>query len=351
METRKKRALQELRRLSRSLDGEVVYENGIQVLKIAPVLGVGEVRCVCFDKGLIAMEFDILINRDISMRLELATSNMIYFLYCFRGNCFHKFDGHDVIAKLEELQTAVVSNKKDTASELLIRKDERMILNLIRLEKDSYIKKFQGDTDGFDAKTLALIDTIDSNEGYFHLGRLNLEIGELIKLMENAKYANDVSTLMQFEGICHLILAKQIEQFNIELQHGLQASSTLSKSALRIVSEIGDFVKNYPEVQHSVDGLCRRSGLSAAKLQQGFKFIYDMTIGEYVRDCRLVRAEYLIRTTEMNVSEVVYSIGFTSRSYFCKIFKAKYRCSPKMYKNRVYSTGIAPGQVLITENH
>nr|WP_313790335.1 AraC family transcriptional regulator [Allomuricauda sp.] len=38
-------------------------------------------------------------------------------------------------------------------------------------------------------------------------------------------------------------------------------------------------------------------------------------------------------TTEMNISEVVYSIGFTSRSYFSKIFKERYGLSPSEFKN------------------
>ncbi|MDX1318460.1 MAG: AraC family transcriptional regulator, partial [Xanthomarina gelatinilytica] len=40
----------------------------------------------------------------------------------------------------------------------------------------------------------------------------------------------------------------------------------------------------------------------------------------------------LIKNTDMNISEVVYTIGLTSRSYFSKIFKEKYNCSPKDYK-------------------
>ena len=33
-------------------------------------------------------------------------------------------------------------------------------------------------------------------------------------------------------------------------------------------------------------------------------------------------AEELIKTTDLNISEIVYTVGLTSRSYFCKIFKS-----------------------------
>lgn len=335
METGKKRARQELETLAKYLAGDVVYEHGIQVLKIADELGDGQVRCICFDEGLIAMEFDIRLKEDITANLDWADRNMVYFLYCLQGNCFHKFQDNEKVSKLEELQTAVVSSGLHMISELLIRKEERLIFNLIRIDKERYSKKFKEDFEDFDGKIIELLDAFEANKGYFHLGKLNLGIGELIKMLENAKYVNDVSSLMHFEGICHLILAKQIEQFNHDIKHSDEPSTSLLRKELQQISELCDYITNYPELEHSITSLCTKSALSAAKLQQGFKFIHGMTVGEFIRDSRLNRAELLIRSTEMNISEVVYSIGLTSRSYFCKIFKNKYRCSPKNYKNNI----------------
>ena len=335
MKTRKKRAKQELESLAVYLAGEVIYENGVQVLKINDKIGTGQVRCICFDDGLIAMEFDVRLTQNVSVRLNDIKGDMVYFLYCLEGNCLHKFREDDVITKLEELQTAVVSNSKQLLSELLIRKESRLVMNLIRIDRTKYVKKFNKDLEGFDAKTLEFLDSFNEHRGFFHLGKINLEIGELIKMLEKAKYVNDLSTLMQFEGICHLILAKQIEQFRFEMEYGKNPVTTLLKRELKDIGEVSDFIKNYPEVQHSITNLCSKSGLSAAKLQQGFRFIHEMTVGEFVRNTRLELAERLLRTSEMNISEVVYTIGLTSRSYFCKIFKAKYRCSPKQYKKNV----------------
>ena len=75
--------------------------------------------------------------------------------------------------------------------------------------------------------------------------------------------------------------------------------------------------------------------LSAAKLQEGFKALHDRTVADYIRNVRLEEAEHLLKTTDFNISEVVYSVGFLSRSYFSKIFKTKYRCSPKEYKTEM----------------
>lgn len=335
MQTKKRRARKELQSLSKYLEGEVVYEEGIQMLKLNGNVGAGTVKCVFFDDGLVALEFDISLRGNKTVHLNGAGCDMVYFLYCLEGNCFHKFSDAELITKLEELQTAVVGNDKLHSSKLMIQKDKRLILNLIRLDKERYLKKLSHKIQGFNSNTIDLLNSFNEHLGYFHLGKINLEIGELIKMLEKANYVDDLAALMQFEGICHLILAKQITQFKFETEHGQDPSTTLLKDELRRIGEIKDFIELHPEVQHSISTLCRKSGLSAAKLQEGFRFLQSMTVGEFIRETRLKKAELLLRTTEMNISEVVYSIGFTSRSYFCKIFKVKYRCSPKQFKKDV----------------
>ena len=67
-------------------------------------------------------------------------------------------------------------------------------------------------------------------------------------------------------------------------------------------------------------------------LQEGFKLMHGTTVSDYIRAVRVEKAEELIKTSDLNISEVVYSVGFTSRSYFSKIFRQKYNCSPKEYK-------------------
>lgn len=336
METRREKALLELKLLNTYLKGDVVYERGILVLKIDDSIGEGRVFCVCLDAGLVALEFDIKLNKDSTICLDHQNRDLMHFLYCLQGSCFHKFKKETARTQVKELQSAVVSSDVNMLSELLIRKDERLVLNVMRIFRDKESENFGFDKNARDIHLKTLIDSFDGAKGYFHLGKLNLEIAELIKTLEGAKFANTVSSTMYFAGVCQIILAKQIEQFKKERVQGELPQTSLLKRELREMIELSDFVRNYPELQHSISTLCTRSGMSPSKLQQGFRFLHDMTIGEYVRDIRLRKAELLIRTTDMNISEVVYSIGLTSRSYFCKIFKNKYRCSPKKYKTGVF---------------
>jgi AraC-like DNA-binding protein len=43
----------------------------------------------------------------------------------------------------------------------------------------------------------------------------------------------------------------------------------------------------------------------------------------------------MLKNTDLNISQIVYSIGFSSRSYFSKIFKEKYDISPNKLKKEL----------------
>ncbi|MFS4469769.1 helix-turn-helix domain-containing protein [Maribacter sp. 2210JD10-5] len=334
METRRKKANEELLILSNYLKGNVANNNGLQLLELDTSIGSGQVHCVCLDNGLIAMEFDLLLYQDCDFPTDWANGDLVYLFYCLKGNCFHKFENDERVTKLEELQTAVLFNDDYNQSKMLLKKDERLVLNCIRVDLAVY-ENDENITDGHLEEGLSpLLKSYNKEFGNFHIGKFNLEIGELIKSLENAKFAISVSTLLHFKGICHMVLAKQLEQFKDDMENSTMPVTSLLKQELEMISEISDFIRNYPEVQHRIDTISSKSGLSPSKLQLGFKFMHNMTLGEFIRDVRLKKGEHLLRTTDLNISEVVYSIGFTSRSYFCKIFKKKYGCNPKAYKNR-----------------
>lgn len=333
METRRKWALTELQSLQSELEGEIKSTNGVFVLEIDPKLGEGLVHCTCFDEGLLALEFDLFLNKDRKISLNKDREHLSYFFYVLKGKSHFQIVGTDKLRPLEELQTAVVKLDENNEGEITILKNEPLILNVIAVDKDRHYAALSM-VGNVKTHTLnSFWHALKEQKDFFHTGRLNLEIGELIKQLAHAKLVNNIAALMHFRGICQLILEKHISQFVGERDEAYKPASGLLKRELLAINELSDFIKNYPELPHNLKELTQRSGLSAAKLQQGFKFLFDQTVGEYVRDVRLIKSEVLIRTTDMNISEVVYSIGLTSRSYFCKIFKQKYKCSPKFYKN------------------
>src|SRR5699024_10711074 len=146
----------------------------------------------------------------------------------------------------------------------------------------------------------------------------------------NKIYHHRIITLVY----ANIILGVAIKQ-SIEIKNGTYShSSTLSYREIQQVQSLVEEIKQNPSYNYSVDYLARKAGISVPKLQTGFKELHQMTVANFIRDIRLQKSEELLKSSDMNVSQIVYSIGFSSRSYFSRIFKGKYNCSPSDYQRQ-----------------
>jgi AraC-like DNA-binding protein len=164
-----------------------------------------------------------------------------------------------------------------------------------------------------------------------YIGSYNLKIKEQINQLEAISKKGIVRGLL-IEGFVHIILALELTQYSEDQEKLKYDRGSLTTNEMLRVAEISELIKKNPGGALCVAELSRYSRLSPAKLQEGFKLMHGKTVSDYIRQVRVLKAEELIKHTDLNISEVVYSIGFTSRSYFSKIFKQKFNCSPKQYK-------------------
>ena len=64
-----------------------------------------------------------------------------------------------------------------------------------------------------------------------------------------------------------------------------------------------------------------------------------MTPVEYIRNYRLQKACYLLAESEDAITQIAYSCGLGSSSYFGKTFREKFGCSPLEYRRRWNNQG------------
>ena len=55
---------------------------------------------------------------------------------------------------------------------------------------------------------------------------------------------------------------------------------------------------------------------------------------EFIRIIRLKRAAQMLRESQLNVSEIAYSVGFNNPKYFSRYFKDEFGLLPSDYKNQ-----------------
>lgn len=314
--------------LHQTLGGELRLDHEEHTLDIDNDFGRGHIRGISFSGGISYLEFNMVFKNDTTIVTNSADSQPIYFAYCSQGKLRHSFGMEGKKRKLNNFQTGIITSQKNEDHVIYFEKDSPLKATLITVFKSD--EKAIGDS-----LNERLIDTFfkEGKEGNFcYTGSYNLKIAERIQELNRIVQKGIVRNLL-IKGEVNMILALELEQHSEDMANMERQTGTLRSKEMEAVKELSEFIKNYPDTQLQIKQLSRRSGLSPTKLQEGFKLMHGRTVTDYIREVRIRKSEELIKNTDLNISEVVYSIGFTSRSYFSKIFKKKYNCSPKQYKD------------------
>ena len=83
----------------------------------------------------------------------------------------------------------------------------------------------------------------------------------------------------------------------------------------------------------SVQIISRNANISKSAMYRRFENCFNCTVSEYINEKRVDKAVNLLMSTDMSIEEISCLTGFSSASYFSKIFKKKKGVSPFKYKN------------------
>lgn len=81
-----------------------------------------------------------------------------------------------------------------------------------------------------------------------------------------------------------------------------------------------------------VSRLCRAVNLSRSQVYRKLKALTGKSTTEVIRSYRLHKGKELLTTSNMNISEVAYKVGFTSPAYFTRCFKKEFGIAPSESK-------------------
>lgn len=79
------------------------------------------------------------------------------------------------------------------------------------------------------------------------------------------------------------------------------------------------------------DFLAQALALSPSSLYRKIKSTTDLSINAFIRSIRLRRAAQLLRSSDYNVSEIGYQVGFSDLKYFRKCFREQFGHNPSDY--------------------
>ncbi|WP_340065657.1 AraC family transcriptional regulator [Ascidiimonas aurantiaca] len=324
-----------VKQIQEVIGGRIEERWGEHILHVSGSLANGIIRFITFDWGVSLLEYDITFYDDIKLIMDASRYNPIHFAYCLEGYCKHRFEyqSENEVKTLEQFQSVIITSRKGGLNFGYFPKNVPLEINVIQITRKSFLKKRLNGVELLNNKLYEVFHDLDDQNTFAFYGAYDLRLADKISALRSVT-SKGMIRIMQIEGLIYQILSNHIadhEQFVNEKR----LPTTLLNRELKIARDLAKQIVANPSKNYRLDELSLETGLSQAKLQEAFKLLYTRTVTEYIRHVRLEAARDYLRETDMNISQVVYSVGFSSRSYFSKIFKAKYNISPSDFKENV----------------
>ncbi|RRQ50639.1 AraC family transcriptional regulator [Maribacter algicola] len=325
-----------VRQIQQQIGGVITERWGEYTLTLNNENATGNIRFVPFEWGVTLLEYDITFHDEVIFESNYAEYNPIRFYYCLEGNCGHRFGNQskNEFKQLEQFQSVIIANTDDTPSLGYFTKGLKLSINVILITRRKFLKKRLNGVQELNKQLYNVFMDTDHERRFAFFGSYNLKLANKISALRKVRNKNGMIRIMQIEGLVYEILAMHIAQHERENKNSLPATSLLRRE-LKIIRDLANKIAKNVAKDYTLEQLSRESGLSQAKLQEGFKLLYTRTVTEYIRHVRLEAARDYLSNSDMNISQVVYSIGFSSRSYFSKIFKNKFGISPSEFQAHV----------------
>lgn len=100
-----------------------------------------------------------------------------------------------------------------------------------------------------------------------------------------------------------------------------------------------DYVETNIDDRIAVEDACKLANMSYYYFVKFFKKIMGLSFTEYVNFRKIKRAEQLLLTRDMSVTEVGDQIGMANMAHFYKMFKRFNGCSPKEFQRKMLAWG------------
>jgi AraC-like DNA-binding protein len=101
---------------------------------------------------------------------------------------------------------------------------------------------------------------------------------------------------------------------------------------------------NYTNPELDLESVTAGTGANRNKVNEVLKAELGMTFTAYVKKLRLTEsARLLTENPAATIAEVAYSVGYGNVSYFNKLFKEEYGCTPKVFKSMAPRPDTSPG--------
>ncbi|WP_343762292.1 AraC family transcriptional regulator [Gangjinia marincola] len=322
-----------VKNVATDLGGTFTKEFGSATVRLDNEKGQGFIKAYEMFPGLGAIIYNITFNEPFQFTLSKSPVDPLYFIFCLEGQFKHRFGKNGAYTDLDRKRNVILKSGHDEVNEVVIPADTPLKISVISVLEDRMQHLKNTDRSILGTYLEEIFTEISNDKPYRFLGKIRISTANYVRIIMDHQKKGVVGRLLAESSILN-ILASQLDYHDQETE-AERLNYPIKESELERVVDLGEFVASRINKPISIEDLKRESGLSPKKLQLGFRYLYDRSINGYISNVRIEKARQLIEETDLTISEIVYSCGLSSRSYFSKIFKEKYGINPSEYKKQL----------------
>lgn len=115
-----------------------------------------------------------------------------------------------------------------------------------------------------------------------------------------------------------------------------EAFSSQKKEAdtkeVNLVKTVTEYMnRNYMDSSFCLNMIADELGISSKYLASVFKKHTGMSVGEYMLSARMVKAAEMMADSNQTITSIANKVGMENESYFYRMFKKYYGCTPREY--------------------
>ncbi len=300
-------------------------------LQIPVTKGEGSISVINFPNGIGLHTYTCKFREDVQFKLLHNKAKPIRFIYCVEGSLSSSFANNDETETIAEHEYLIAAPKDQEDHNLQFAKDDEVVLCYLEIDRIKFQQYFSFDLEELEPIFYELFSNKTANLRISEKASFSLKTAEAIKEIRNCEISG--FPRINFIGAKSLeILSYMLNRFKKDDQYF--ENKKLKDKDMKAIENAVEYIDANIANTGTVSDLAKIAGVNTNKLQEGFHIVFGKTVNEYIRDIRLTKALNILNNGNKNVSEVVYELGLSSRSYFSKIFKEKYGISPRKVLSR-----------------
>lgn len=100
-----------------------------------------------------------------------------------------------------------------------------------------------------------------------------------------------------------------------------------------IILTLTQWIDEHIDQPMNIDVVAKKSGYSKWYLQRMFRTVMRQTLGEYIRQRRLLLAAKELRSTQRPIFDIAMDYGYVSQQTFSRVFRREFDRTPTDYRH------------------